>query len=304
MVSQTKGVRMAFGKVCSFSLFGSLAFTSVPAYSQVPEIDAPAIGSWVLERAPDRCHLSRQFGNAANPYQVVLTQIDPWDGGYQVDLSGPELGNHAGPFTVEWSPDGRASTTESLHRHRDENGREWARFDYGPRTNAAEALDASRIAAFAEEGGFERFRANVRTLRVSGFFGGTVVLQTGEIASVSEQLDACIAEVFQAQGIVGSEIERDDHSVEPTNPFDIMPILTRRLPLEIRSRPRPTMVSFLLYLDEAAQPTSCRLSTLPYDRDYERRTCRSLLSNAQFRFKAGEEARPTWFKYWFIQQPS
>ncbi len=140
-----------------------------------------------------------------------------------------------------------------------------------------------------------RFRGSIQGLLVLGAFDEPLFLSTGSMQEIFEARESCMDEVLRSHGVDPLDADRDEHRVEMINRQSMTQRILRRIPAEARRRERPTMISFLLYVDEEGGPRSCRMTSLPYNADYERRSCETLMNRAEFEFREGETAQPTFY---------
>lgn len=285
--------------VASFAsaVLGAILLVSLPSYASAQDTAArfSPLGGWALQRGTDRCSITRSFGDPNSPYLLSLASIDPWNGGYQVDLAGPAPAVQEGRVSLSWVDGGRTISV-SPQNFQDSQGRTWLRFPTPPVAPDIARMTEAEVEEFTQNGGPGEFRRSVSGLAVQNYFSTAIVLETGEIDSVKERLDSCLDSILQANGIAATDINRSDFPTEFLNPQELYRFVLNQVPPAIRGAGRRTMIDFIMYLDDHARPNSCRLSSLPYDPEFERAACDLLLQRASFRFKPGEAGRPTFYK--------
>jgi hypothetical protein len=268
--------------------------------------DAPVLlqplGDWQVQRLDDRCVTRRAFGDAARPTVLELRQIDPWDGGFHTALTSAEFALVRTPVKAAWLPGGREANADLPTYLRDASGRNWVEIPHGLWDGALDALAGGQVSAYFSGDGPGRFKRQVETLRIVGAFDRTVVLRTGPMDGVVASARQCMLEMLTARGIDPDDMTRGESRAVPQHLPSQARILSR-LPSELRTRARPSMIEFVLYLDQQGRPTSCRLSTLPAYADFEAWGCGLLMHDATFGFAPRERPQPTFFKASILYQP-
>ncbi|MEL6707532.1 MAG: hypothetical protein AAFP79_04560 [Pseudomonadota bacterium] len=297
---------MCFLRYCGFLFAVALTALTVPLHAQVKAVKLNPISDWIVERDRDTCTISRRFGDSDQPTTLTLRNRDPWNGGFHVGITSQKYALTGQPPFAGWLPNGRfvegrearvlKRATEAptlLFRHGPWNGKMPKKGT--PEHNEYWAKD--------EDGriiGARRFKRNLQSFFVRGAYERPLLLATGPLDNVIELRDQCIDEVLVAMGVDPKDEDRDDHIVEMKNAQGLGRYLARKAPADIHVPGDWGFTSFLVYLDAELAITSCRLSTLPFDAEYEASGCYELRKRAKFRFKDGEVPRPSFYKLAFF----
>ncbi|WP_336980274.1 hypothetical protein [Altererythrobacter fulvus] len=252
------------------------------------------LGEWEAQRLDDRCVMRRAFGNPERPTILELRRIDPWDGGFHAAITSGEFEFSRVPFKVAWLPGGRESLIDVPTYANDTSGREWVEFQHGLWDGKLDTLKGAALTTYFRDDGPARFQQSVGTYQITGAFGKTITLQTGPMASVVSGTKLCMEQMLAARGVDPRDMSRDNSRVVARH-VPSKQRIGKFLPEAIATRARPSLVVFLLYLNANAQPTSCRLSSVPFDERLEAGGCDLLMKYASFDFKAGEQARQTFY---------
>lgn len=284
----------------------ALALPMGPLIAQDDEAVLSPLGEWETQQLDDRCILRRAFGDPARPTVLELRRIDPWNGGFQAALTSGEFALQTAPVTAAWLPGGRRAEADRPSYPRDDGGRGWVVFPHGLWDAGLDSLIESRApgatTAYFRDDGPGRFRRQVERFEVAGAFDRPIALATGPMDGVVGAIGECMERMVAARGVDPADIARDSSRAVPRH----LPSQTRifsRLPQSIRSRSRPSMVEFVLYVDARGRPTSCRLASLPEDAEFEAWGCEQFMNHATFGFAPGDTARPTFFKASMLYRP-
>lgn len=292
-------MRRTIGKLLATALLFGLA---TPLGAQVTAIKLEPIDDWAIAREGDLCTATRHFGNSAAPTKVQLRNRDPWNGGFHVAITSDGFRLEQQPFTAGWLPGGRFVTISRPDYETNEGAQPTVVFDHGlwdgsmPRRGEPEyetywgRLDDGEIRGPLE------FKQSVESFLVNGAFNRPLLFATGPMDGVFEARDVCIQEVLAARGIDPADERRDTHVTDFVNQAAVARYIFKEAPDTVRIAGTRQHVSFLLYLDAERKITACQLTTLPYDAEYEAIGCETLRERAQFRFKDGETARPSFHK--------
>ena len=291
---------------------GGFGCWSTAVSAQIEAANLRPLNEWDVEVLEDRCVFRRSFGEPDSPTTLELGSIDPWDGGFQTAILTGRYSATEEAFRAGWLPGGRIANIERITVLEGEDGARGILFPHGLWDGAMESRVVDQNGPFnvlAVDPDYEldegprRFREGIETFLVVGAFDMPLLFATGPMQAIFEQREACMDEVLISQGVDPAENERDDSRVEMANGRWLTERVIRRAPREIRRQDRPTAITFLLYLDAEAQPSSCRLASLPYDEEYERGGCELLMESAEFEFKKGEAAQPTFYKVFGFYGP-
>jgi hypothetical protein len=293
---------MQFPRSGRLAVAAMLAFQPVAVKAQDGPVLLQPIGEWETQRLDDRCVLRRSFGEPARPTVLELRRIDPWDGGFHAAISSTQFALARAPLRAAWLPGGRESLADLPTYARDAAGREWVEFPHGLWDGKLDTLEGAELSAYFRESGPDRFQQKVETFHIAGAFGQTVVLQTGPMDGVVAAARRCMEQMLAARGVDPGDMARGD-SRAVVRHLPSQQRIWDRLPDPIRNRARPSLVDFLLYLDATGRPTSCRLSSLPVDEEFETWGCGLFMKNASFGFAPGQQARPTFFKASMLYRP-
>jgi hypothetical protein len=253
-------------KILGFGLLatGLLAVQPVAGQAQDGPMLLEPITDWETQRLDDRCVLRRSFGELATPTVLELRRIDPWDGGFHAAVTSSQVELIRAPFKAAWLPGGREGLADLPTYEKDSSGREWVEFPHGLWDGMLDSLEGADLTAYFREGGPDRFQQQVETFQIDGAFGQSIALQTGPMDGVIAAANQCMEEMLAARGIHPNDMRRGD-SRAVVRRIPSQQRIWNRLPDRIKSRARPSMVDFLLYLDSAGRPTSCRLSRAAKD---------------------------------------
>lgn len=272
------------------------AATTVGA--ETPQIELLPTSDWQVVQREDSCTLSRDFGKTT----LLLRSRDPWNGGFHIGLKSKEFIWSGQEIKAGWTPNGRfvseprpylekSSTDEPIlyFRHGLWDGKSPKKGDaeyeaYWSRNDAGEIVEP------------RKFKNAVEGLLVTGLGQHPVFFRTGAMSDVIEMRNRCIKEMLSAMGLDPSEEDRDDHRIRMTNHRDILSRIARRTPASMVYPENWAGVSFLLYVDDDAEITSCRLLTLPYDASFEKFACKLMQHRAKMQFDRGEDPAPTFYK--------
>jgi len=275
----------------------SAVVATPPVASRDPApIELHPLTDWSTSRLDDGCIISRTFGDPASPTRVELRNYDPWDGGFNVAISGPLFIGQPSAFRAGWLPGGRFIEVDTPTFEQAPDGTEVVLFHHGLWNAAIFGMSSKEWDAYYENDGPQRYRQAIRGFSLTGVSGKSIAILTGAMDTVIEERDRCIHEMLAARGVDPADENRDDSRVRLKDRENLTQQLLADVPEVIRSRKRKTFVDFLLYIDEKGEPSHCRLLALPYDAAYESRGCGRLMSKARFEFKRGESAQPAFFK--------
>jgi len=283
-----------WGLAATLAIFAESAVTSVPDKSE--QIDLRPLTDWSTQRLDDGCIISRKFGDPAAPTTLELRNYDPWDGGFNVALSGPQFAARPASFMAGWFPGGRFVEIDAPTFERGASGFEAVLFHHAPWNAAIFKMSSKEWDAYYNNGGPKRFLQAIEGLSLSGVSGKSIRVLTGAMDQVIEDRDQCIHEMLAARGVDPSDEHRNDHRVRLKDREDLTRQLIADVPESIRLRTKKTFVQFLLYVGADGNPSYCRLLAMPYDAAYEQRSCTKIMRSAKFEFKKGEKAQPTFFK--------
>jgi hypothetical protein len=284
----------------------ALAPPPVSLMAQDGPVVLQPIGEWETQRLDDRCVMRRAFGDTARPTILELRRIDPWNGGFQAAVRSDEFELTRAPVTAAWLPGGREAEADIPTYQRDEAGYDWVVFPHGLWDATLDSLLDSgaqgSVPAYFREDGPRRFQRQVETFEIANAFGRPITLRTGAMDGVVAGAEQCMERMLAAHGVDPRDIKRESSRAVPRH-LPSQARIWNRLPGSIRTRARPSMIDFVLYLDRRGRPTSCRLSSLPADADFEAWGCDQFMKHATFGFAPGEAARPTFFKVSLLYRP-
>lgn len=297
---------MSLSRLCN-ALISILALgltTSLAA--QIKAVKLNPTSEWSVERVGDTCTLSRRFGESARPTTLVLRNRDPWNGGFHVGITSQKYSLTGEPPVAGWLPNGRFVTAGEARAVNVYGDAPTLLFRYGlwdgerPKKGTPAYEEYWSRDEDNEIVGPLRFKRNLKSFFVRNAYERPLLFATGPLDRVIDLRDECIDEVLVAMGVDPKDEDRDDLIVEMKNAEGLGRYLARKAPPNIRVPGDWGFTSFLVYLDAETEITSCRLSTLPFDADYEALGCHELEKRAKFRFKDGETPRPAFYKLAFF----
>ena len=260
------------------------------------------VGGWQKAQLADRCILRREFGDALRPAILELRRSDPWNGGFDVAISVPDLTPEHRTITAGWLPAGRLSKADLPNYGRDERGREWIIFPHGLWSEMMEGNTADFV-AFINDGGLERYKEQIEQFYVADAYEKPLSFKVGKMSGVSRLLDQCMRDMLIARGVDPLDIKRESSRAVPRNFRSFVPTIIDSIPQAIRDRERPSLIEFMLYVNSSGRPTSCHMVSLPYFPDYEELGCDLLMDKAEFGFLPREKPQQTFYKLSFVHEP-
>lgn len=268
-----------------------------------PAVELGPLDDWQLARLDDSCLFTREFGTPDEPVTMKLDNIDPWDGGFRVILSGGGIDWTGQEFRAGWVPDGKFVAVENPTVVTVDSGKEGVLFHHALWDEKSFDLSSKEWDAYFANEGPRNFKEAVKGFSLVASNGGIIALHTGPMQDLIERRDDCIDEMLAAKGVDPRDEDRSDHRVEAVNATELALGVVAWLPPSMNLKER-SLIDFLMYVDADGKPTSCRQLVLPLDADYERKVCNFLMESAQFRFKKGEAAQPTFWKLSVRYSPS
>jgi hypothetical protein len=278
----------------------AVACLAGPAHAsaaEVPErVDLLPLGDWETHISADECIISRSFGDSESPTLLELLSVDTWDGGFFVALPESMFEGEPSSFQASWLPGGNLVTVNSPKRETSRGGRPTVIFRPGFSNDVLAKMSPDEWVEYYRSGSGRRYWQSIEGLSIVEPSGRRTFIATGPIAGMFDAFDDCTRDLLIAKGIDPADEQRSDHRVILRDAATLRNRLLADVPPIIRFRDRRTHVGFMLYVDSEGRPTSCRLLSMPYDADYEERSCDLLMREARFRFKDGEAAQPTFYK--------
>lgn len=291
------------GRSANLPLLAALLLAAPASAEPVNAVRLNPISEWQTERTQDTCTITRTFGDPERPTTLFLRNRDPWDGGFDVGISSQKYALTGTDFRAGWLPNGRFvrrtnAATGSLH-----DGGAQLLFHHGlwdaklPEKGSPEYDAYWQRDAQNESVGPITFKRSVETVLIDGAFERPLLIATGPMDGVIAMRDACIADMLKAMGIDPADENRSDSRAELTNATRLARYFVGRAPSGLLTAGTANWVNFLMYLDADAKVTSCRYIDLPHDAAYEAFGCEVLRQRASFRFRKGEAAQPTFYKF-------
>ena len=282
-------------------LFVASLFSQPSSAEEIRTALAP-IDEWSFQQFDDRCVAIRKFGVADNPTVLELQRYDHWSGQFLAVIRGANLGLKDASPAATWLPEGYTMTEDLPILGTTVDGQEWIAFK-----NAMIDSNAPHLGGDEEEyrarGGPTGFKERIQALRVEGASNRPILLATGPMSRVFDDLDDCMDNILRERGVPEEDFKRSDHRVELKNYRQLVGAVLPYLPATIGSRSERTLLRFIIYLDENATPTECVLSPLRGASEFGERACNLILEDAQFSFKRNEEHKPTFFIFNFFVAP-
>ena len=268
------------------------------------EIDLPLnpINDWRIVQFDDRCVATRKFGVADNPVGLELQRYDHWSGQFLAVIKGSKLGLRDSSPAATWLPEGYTMTEDLPILGTTANGQEWISFKNAMIDSNAPHLGGDEK-EYEARGGPTGFKERIQTLRVEDVSENSILLATGLMSLVFDDLDDCMDNILRERGVPEEDLKRDDHRVELKNYRKLVRAVSLYLPATIRNRSKKTLLRFVVYLDENAMATHCVLSPLRGASKFGERACDLILEEGQFSFKENEEHKPAFFIFNFFVAP-
>lgn len=271
---------------------------SQPSIAEETELPLAPINDWRILQFEDRCVATRKFGVADNPIGLELQRYDHWSGKFRAVIKGSKLGLRDASPAATWLPEGYTITEDIPILGTTANGQDWISFE-----NAMIDSNAPHLGGDEEEyqarGGATGFKERIQRLKVEGVSDNPILLATGPMARVFDDLDDCMDNILRERGVPEEDFKRNDHRVELKNYRKLARAVSPYLPATIRNRSKETGLRFVVYLDENATATHCVLSPLRGASKFGERACNLILEEGQFSFKENEEHKPTFFIFSF-----
>jgi len=291
---------------CSFFCAIAATILTTSLHAQVKAVKLNPTSDWNVERAGDTCTISRRFGDSGQPTILTLRNRDPWNGGFHVGITSQKYALTGEPPIAGWLPNGRFVTAREARAVGGETDTPTLLFRHGPWNGKIPKKGTPEYEDYWAKDennrtiGPLRFKRNLKYFFVRDSYQRPLLFATGPLDTVIDLRDQCIDEVLVAKGVDPKDEDRDDHIVEMKNAQGLGRYLARKAPANIHVPGDWGFKSFLVYLDAETAITSCRLSTLPFDAEYEALGCHELKKRAKFRFKEGETPRPAFYKLAFF----
>lgn len=253
------------------------------------------LSEWILDQGRQSCAVRRSFGAPGKPTVVEFRRDEPMNGGFDIAITSGAFAMADGPFQATLKPGGVAFSPSMVGRERASTGAIWSVWKHDIREASKRDISKEEWDRYYAANGPDAYRKRVETLEVESLFDSDLVLPIGPIDGLRQQLTDCYDAVMMANGLTRDDARENHRPVEFRNRQKIMVSMLPLLPQDIRQRiqeRKDVFVEFVVFLDANAEPTSCRLSTVPRYRELEKEGCETIVREGQFRLKKGEEARP------------
>ena len=285
----------------AMNLFAGLSATLANAQDDVLSLEPTS--DWEVVQDGDTCTISRHFGVPANGAELFLRSRDPWNGGFHLGIKSSEFIWTGKAIEAGWLPNGVFAKRPLPSIEVTENDAQTLLFEHGLwDAKLPKRSDDSYEAYWAknddgESVGPMSFKRSVEGLLIKSGFDHPLFFATGPMDAVIDARDQCIRTMMTAMGIDPTEEDRDTHRVTLVNALEMMNAIPPRTPASIAHPDNKSRVSFMLYVDDRARISACRLISLPYDAEFQEFACDLLSRRAKLEFKAGEARKATFFKF-------
>ena len=200
-----------------------------------------------------------------------------------------------GSFQATLQPNGIKYRPPLPGREQTSSGALWTIWDHDIREASTRNISGDEWDRYFAEDGPETFRRSVEALGIKQLFEQDLVLPIGPIDGLRQQLTDCYDEVMMAHGMTREDSIEDRRPVDFRNRSKILKSMLNKLPPVLQDRIREgkqVSVNFVVFLDAKAEPTACRLTTLPRYREFEASVCEKIVNDGRFQFRKKEEPRP------------
>lgn len=258
---------------------------------------------WTLEQGKYGCATRRSFGSPEKQTVLEFRLDEPMSGRFDIAITSLEFPLENGPFRATLRPDGVEYTPPLPGRERASSGALWTVWDHDLREASKREITGDEWDRYYKENGPDKFLKRIKTIEIEGLFNRDIVLPIGPVDGLRQQLRDCYDAVMMTHGLTKEDAKEDSRPVEFQNRQQIMLSMLGQLPADILRRislKKQTHVSFVIFLDKDAEPTGCRLTTVPRYHDLEERGCAKIVSEGRFRFREGEEHRPAMVQAGFL----
>lgn len=278
------------------------SFFSFSASAEENLVPLPAIDDWRIIQLDKRCVATRTFGVEQSPTVLQLQRYDHWSGQFLAVVRGSKLGLRDAPLAATWLPDGYTMTEDLPILGTTVDGQEWISFN-----NAMIDSNAPHLGGDEEDyearGGPTGFKERIETIKVEGVSESPILLATGPMAAVFDDLDYCMDNILRDRGVPEEDFKRNDHRTKLENYRELVRAISPYVPSTIRNRSKKTLLRFVVYLDENAVPTECILTPIRGASEFGNWACDLIRNEGVFSFKDGEEHKPTFFIFNFRVAP-
>jgi len=273
-----------------------LAQASVTDESSEPKpVQLEPLSNWEIVQKPYGCAVRRSFGAFDKPTTIELRRDEPNSGGFDIAITSAEFDLRDSSFQATLLPDGIEYRPPLPGKERSSTGSIWTVWPHNIQEASKRGITGDEWDRYMAEDGPENFRRRVKTLEIQDLFSEDLVLPIGAISKPRRQLEHCYENVMVANGMPREDAINDSRPVELRNSRKLLRSLLPSLPpvyFERIKQKKQVSVSFAVFLDADAQPTRCRLTTVPRYSQLEKAGCDKLIKNGRYRFKRNEERRP------------
>jgi len=280
--------------VLFFALVAHLFGVSQP--NEPAKIRLEPLSDWSVKKVRYGCAVQRTFGSNEKPTVLELRRDEPMNGGFDVAITSDEFELVGEPFSATFKPNGLEFSPSLPGKERTNSGSIWTYWAHNISEASSQNFTDEEFDRYLKEDGPEAFRDKIETLEIEGLFGRDLILQTGPISVPRQLLEDCYHQVMIDHGMPLKDAMEDLRPIEFRNRIKVLrsmlPLLPSPLVERLRAK-KQVSVNFAIFLDSDAKPTGCRLTSSPRYSGLEQEGCSALVDDGRFRFKRGEEPRPT-----------
>lgn len=285
-------------------LLALLAQSAVGVPAAEPELEQlDALTEWTRVQNENGCAMRRSFGSPDAPTVLEFRRDEPRSGRFDIAITSAAHEMADGSFTATLQPGGVAFSPSLPGREMAASGALWSVWDHDIREASKRDLPSEEWDRYYARNGPDEFRAQIRSLDIEGLFDRDFSLPIGPIDTVREELGDCYDDVMVAHGLSRHDAVDDNRPVRFRNREQILRSMLNLIPQALLQRirqDRQVLINFVIFLDANAEPTTCRLTTVPRYRELEEKGCEKLTGEGEFEFAKGEERRPAMLQAGFF----
>ena len=293
------------------------AYAQVPVEPMTRSMPAPSIeeqspvtlmpiSEWSLQQQEHGCALRRSFGSPDLPTVIEFRRNEPKSGGFDIAISSEEFAMNDGPFVATLLPGGVEYAPPLPGREQEASGALWTVWAHYIGLASRRNFTSEEWDRYRADDGPEKFRRSVESLKITGLFDRDIELVTGAVSEPRQMLTDCYDQVMIAHGMTREDALEDNRPVDFKNRVRILGSMAYLLPQALMARierGKQVRVNFAVFLNVNAEPTGCRLTTVPRYRELETQGCERIIREGRFEFKTGEDRRPAMVQAGYLFLP-
>lgn len=243
-----------------------------------PPLSLTPSGAWVMNYAPDSCHLARTFGEGDQAVSIEFRKFSPSDR-FELLVAGKTLASQRTDVLVtEFGPGGGPEQHPNALQGQMSDGRtvlEMTAMLFPKDEKAQRSWKAEQDPAPLDT----EAEARITELRISGPIPRPLVFQLGPMGKPLDAMRACLDELMTHWGIDAAAHHSLTRAAAPaSNPQNW--ISPGYFPENMLKQHRSGTVHFRLMVDTQGKPTGCVVQT--GDDAFNNLTCTALMKRARF----------------------